>query len=177
MNWHLKDDPTRGIIGGKGWTGYSWDRRLFPYPADLLGALAARGVACGANLHDHHGVGPYEERYGEMAAAVGLPPPADDDGGRLNATTIRFNISDKTSTCARAWSVVVWQWRSSFCVSLFVSPTRFRCGVVHWKKRREMMVPSPQVRARRHHARRHRGRRDGVLVDGLRAQGDTTVPS
>ena len=29
MNWHTKD----------GWTGFSWDRQLFPYPNDTLAEL------------------------------------------------------------------------------------------------------------------------------------------
>ena len=42
MDWHLKND----------WTGYSWDPSLFPFPADTVAYMHARGLRTGANLHD-----------------------------------------------------------------------------------------------------------------------------
>lgn len=64
MNWHSKFD----------WTGYSWDRQLFPFPADTLGWLRERGVGACANLHDASGVLASEERFGAFCAALGLDP-------------------------------------------------------------------------------------------------------
>lgn len=42
MNWHKKFD----------WTGYSWDRTLFPYPNDTVDFLHRHGLTTAANLHD-----------------------------------------------------------------------------------------------------------------------------
>ena len=63
MNWHSKQS----------WTGYSWDRNLFPEPHDALGRIHARGVAVGANLHDAEGVGPWEDSYAAVAERMGTP--------------------------------------------------------------------------------------------------------
>ena len=36
MDWHTKND----------WTGYSWDTRLFPYPADTMASLKVGPHLC-----------------------------------------------------------------------------------------------------------------------------------
>lgn len=59
MNWHTKN----------GWTGYSFDRHL--WGPDALAYFKARGLAVTLNLHDADGVGPWEDRYSEICAAVG----------------------------------------------------------------------------------------------------------
>mmetsp|Transcript_19748 Transcript_19748/g.54189 ORF Transcript_19748/g.54189 Transcript_19748/m.54189 type:complete len:184 (-) Transcript_19748:63-614(-) len=66
MNWHKKP----------GWTGYSWDRNLFPDPAALTAWLRAKGLVVGANLHDAQGVLPEEDTYNEVARIMGVPPGA-----------------------------------------------------------------------------------------------------
>ena len=35
-----------------GWTGWTFDKQLFPYPEDTLGYLKSRGLLTAANLHD-----------------------------------------------------------------------------------------------------------------------------
>ena len=42
MDWHMKN----------GWTGWTFDKQLFPYPEDTLGYLKSRGLLTAANLHD-----------------------------------------------------------------------------------------------------------------------------
>ena len=61
MNWHTKD----------GWTGFSWDRQLFPYPNDTLAELHAEGLLVGGNIHDADGLGKWEETYAQMCSATG----------------------------------------------------------------------------------------------------------
>ena len=52
MGWHyINIDPKYG----KGWDGYSWNRELFPNPADFLAKLKARGMAVSLNLHPADG--------------------------------------------------------------------------------------------------------------------------
>eukprot|EP01062_Namystynia_karyoxenos_P027328 TRINITY_DN20_c0_g1_i1.p1 TRINITY_DN20_c0_g1~~TRINITY_DN20_c0_g1_i1.p1 ORF type:complete len:948 (+),score=348.52 TRINITY_DN20_c0_g1_i1:72-2846(+) len=64
MNWHTKND----------WTGYSWDRNLYPYPADTMDYLHKKGIAVGANLHDATGIGRWEEQYKKVCEYLGLNP-------------------------------------------------------------------------------------------------------
>ncbi|HMV75129.1 MAG TPA: glycoside hydrolase family 31 protein, partial [Microthrixaceae bacterium] len=67
MDWHLP-----------GWTGYSWDRRYFPDPTDTLERLHRRGLRVTLNVHPADGVGPHEDRYPEVARAVGVDPASGE---------------------------------------------------------------------------------------------------
>ena len=69
MDWHLTDvAPT----DGKGWTGYTWNRQLFPNPGGFLEALHQRGLKVSLNDHPAEGIQPYEERYPQACAGMGL---------------------------------------------------------------------------------------------------------
>lgn len=68
MDWHVTEVPD-----GDGWTGYTWNRDLFPDPPALLTWLHARGLRVTLNVHPADGVRAHEERYEQMAAALGLP--------------------------------------------------------------------------------------------------------
>ncbi|MCE5344600.1 MAG: glycoside hydrolase family 31 protein [Eubacteriales bacterium] len=67
MDWHI----THPENGGKGWTGYTWNRALFPDPPAFLQALHARGLKVTLNLHPAEGVQPHEEMYPAVAEALG----------------------------------------------------------------------------------------------------------
>ena len=68
MDWHLVDiDPKYG----SGWTGYTWNRELFPVPEEFLGWLHAHGLKVTLNVHPANGVQPHEEQYRKMAEAMG----------------------------------------------------------------------------------------------------------
>ena len=69
MDWHLTDVPY-----GSGWTGYTWNRALFPHPRRFLAALHERGMHVTLNLHPAGGVEPHEEAYAAMCAALGRNP-------------------------------------------------------------------------------------------------------
>ena len=64
MNWHKKDS----------WTGFSWDKELYPVPQDTVNFAHSQGLRIGANLHDAVGFGPWEDEYVAMANAVGIDP-------------------------------------------------------------------------------------------------------
>jgi alpha-glucosidase (family GH31 glycosyl hydrolase) len=66
MNWHTKND----------WTGYTWDRQLYPYPQDTLAFLKSKGLHSAANLHDADGIGYWEDTYKQMCSVMGLNPAA-----------------------------------------------------------------------------------------------------
>jgi len=67
MDWHV----TKPEGGGKGWTGYAWDRSLFPDPPAFLQTLHERGLKTTLNLHPAEGVQVHEEIYPAMAEALG----------------------------------------------------------------------------------------------------------
>jgi hypothetical protein len=72
MDWHRVDSVP--AEHGSGWTGYSWERSLFPDPAAFLGALHERGMRTTLNLHPADGVRAFEDAYPEMAEAMGVDP-------------------------------------------------------------------------------------------------------
>lgn len=68
MDWH----PVRGDeVPHAGWTGYTWNRSLFPDPAQFLRALHDRGLKCTLNDHPHSGIHRHEDMYGDVAQALG----------------------------------------------------------------------------------------------------------
>ena len=81
MDWH----PTFGPSGaGKhamdqsghtmGWSGYSWNKLLFPDPEQFLKHLHEEGLKATLNMHPASGVQPWEDAYPEMARAMGIDP-------------------------------------------------------------------------------------------------------
>ena len=68
MDWHLVDiDPKYG----SGWTGYIWNRELFPDPAEFLEWLHGENLKVTLNVHPADGVRPHEEAYRAMAEVLG----------------------------------------------------------------------------------------------------------
>lgn len=75
MDWHITEvDPKYGA----GWTGHTWNRMLFPDPADFLQKLHGRGMHAMLNLHPADGVQAYEDQYTQMAAATGVDPEKEE---------------------------------------------------------------------------------------------------
>ena len=65
MDWHLTDVPH-----GSGWTGYTWNKKLFPNPVRFLDALHQKNLHITLNLHPAGGVEPHEEAYPLMCKAL-----------------------------------------------------------------------------------------------------------
>jgi hypothetical protein len=74
MDWHLTETGN----GCSGWTGYTWNEKLFPDPPGFMGWLHAQGLKTGLNLHPAEGVWPHEAMYPEMARAVGIDPASQE---------------------------------------------------------------------------------------------------
>lgn len=70
MDWHLTDISPEN----DGWTGYTWNRELFPDPAQFITWLHENGLRTALNLHPARGVWPHEEAYPAFAAAMGTDP-------------------------------------------------------------------------------------------------------
>lgn len=60
--------------GGRGWTGYSWNKRLFPDYKGFLNDVNSRNLKITLNVHPADGVRFWENAYGEMAIANGIDP-------------------------------------------------------------------------------------------------------
>lgn len=69
MDWHITDVPPEY---GSGWTGYTWNKELFPDPEEFLSWLKENGMRNTLNLHPANGVQPYEEMYEPMAEELGV---------------------------------------------------------------------------------------------------------
>lgn len=90
MDWHITDwpnakpDPTGAAYG---WTGYTWNRGLFPDPRKFLDWTATEKLKTALNLHPASGIAPVEEKYAEFAKAYGVDPAKQE--------YIPFAIDDK----------------------------------------------------------------------------------
>jgi alpha-glucosidase len=93
MGWHISKDQL--LAAGEtdqsghdlGWTGYTWNKLLFPDPDDFLARLHAEGLKTTLNLHPASGVQPWEAAYPAMAKAMGIDP--------ATRKYVPFDITDK----------------------------------------------------------------------------------
>ena len=85
--WNIGERPDRNDEFGEawGWTGYTWNRALFPDPAATLSYLHDKGCKVALNLHPASGVQTVEECYGQFCRDYGwkcsnaVPFRADDE--------------------------------------------------------------------------------------------------
>ncbi len=82
MDWHITETGNQC----SGWTGYTWNRALFPDPDRFLQFLHRKGLRTALNLHPAEGIHPHEERYAEMARQMRLDPASKQP--------IPFDIAD-----------------------------------------------------------------------------------
>ncbi|CAK7214472.1 hypothetical protein SBRCBS47491_002154 [Sporothrix bragantina] len=71
MDWHLVNDER---VPHAGWTGYTWDKSLFPDPTAFGEALHDRQLKVTLNDHPHLGIHHHEDLYESMATALGRDP-------------------------------------------------------------------------------------------------------
>ena len=76
MDWHLTDGDGREYWKD-GWTGYTWNEKLFPDYKAFLAELHRRGLRTALNLHPSSGVRKHEKQYPEMAARLGVDPATE----------------------------------------------------------------------------------------------------
>jgi alpha-glucosidase (family GH31 glycosyl hydrolase) len=75
MDWHVTDvDPKYG----SGWTGYTWNKDLFPDYKRFLNKLHDNNLAVTLNLHPADGIRAFEDMYKETAEAVGIDPETEE---------------------------------------------------------------------------------------------------
>ncbi len=98
MDWHYSNnlDDEFGITekgrdgefygGTSGWTGYSWNKKLFPDYKLFLNRIRERNLNITLNLHPADGIRWFEDCYPQMAAAMGV----DRESGQK----IPFDVTD-----------------------------------------------------------------------------------
>ena len=82
MDWHL----TKTNNASTGWTGYTWNKELFPDPQEMIDFLHDKGLKTALNLHPAEGIHNHEAAYPEMARRLGIDP--------ASGKPIVFDISD-----------------------------------------------------------------------------------
>lgn len=85
MDWHYVHEDK---VTTSGWTGYSWNKELFPDPKRFCNALHDKRLKITLNDHPADGVHAFEDAYEDMAKAVHF------DTSQKNP--IQFNPTDKT---------------------------------------------------------------------------------
>jgi len=71
MDWHLVYNLPDGL---NGWTGYTWNKALFPDPVAFLEELHSRGLQVTLNVHPADGIRHHEKQYPEVARYMGIDP-------------------------------------------------------------------------------------------------------
>jgi alpha-glucosidase (family GH31 glycosyl hydrolase) len=74
MDWHITRTGNRST----GWTGYTWNRELFPDPPGFIDELHALGLRTALNLHPAEGVHPHEAQYSDLARRMGVDPASGE---------------------------------------------------------------------------------------------------
>jgi alpha-glucosidase len=94
MDWHITfgpsgsgDQPLDQAGETKGWSGYTWNKLLFPDPSDFLKRIKEQGLKITLNVHPAAGVQPWEDAYPAMAKAMGIDPASQK--------YVPFDITDK----------------------------------------------------------------------------------
>ncbi len=76
-DWHKTQD----------WTGYSWNKDLFPDPEGFLKWVHEQGLFATLNDHIEGGIRPFEDHYAEFMRALGRDPDQKE--------TLPFDAGDK----------------------------------------------------------------------------------
>jgi alpha-glucosidase (family GH31 glycosyl hydrolase) len=84
MDWHRKND----------WSGFTFDEHLFPYAADSMAYLKARGLAITLNIHDASGVNIWEGLFPNLVQALGLPNSSTVVPFNLQNSTVAYAVED-----------------------------------------------------------------------------------
>jgi alpha-glucosidase (family GH31 glycosyl hydrolase) len=129
MDWHINEEQLKAM-GAKsqsseelGWTGYSWNKLLFPDPDAFLKRLHEEGLKVTMNLHPAAGIEPWEQAYPAMARAMGVDP--------ATKKYIPFDVTNK-------------QWATNY-MNLVLHPLE-KQGVDFWWldwQQQPLMTPVP----------------------------------
>ena len=89
MDWHTQTDAHSGFGHSRnlGWTGYTWNKRLIPDAAGLLGEFKRDGISVVLNDHPCDGMREHEENYPIFMQKL---PPGTPENPPFNAGDPRY---------------------------------------------------------------------------------------
>lgn len=89
MDWHRTVDIPKeyGTGWSVRWTGYSWDKTIFPNPKRFLKYIHDKGLKTTLNLHPADGIRGFEDCYDKMADAMGVD--------KKNKAPVEFDVTSK----------------------------------------------------------------------------------
>ncbi|WEV58913.1 alpha-glucosidase [Bifidobacterium sp. ESL0728] len=76
MDWHRVEDIDPKY--GSGWTGYTWNHKLFPNPEKFMDELHQLGMKVSLNIHPRDGIRAFEDCYPEVAKEMGVDPKSEE---------------------------------------------------------------------------------------------------
>lgn len=85
MDWHITDIDKKY---GSGWTGFTWNKNLFPNHKQFLQCLHDMGKAVTLNIHPAEGIRGFEDGYDRIATHMGVD--------KANEEPVEFEASDDT---------------------------------------------------------------------------------
>lgn len=112
MDWHetwgltQHNAPLDEADQSKGWTGYTWNRRLFPSPENTMEMLHRKGFKTSLNLHPASGIQVFEDCYSRFVKDY-LARTRDYDGPE------NFRKEDGTSTYV-PYRMTQKEWAESY---------------------------------------------------------------
>ena len=124
MDWHEtwglrksaspKDDYGQRI----GWTGYTWQKELFPSPSNFLKWTEKEGLKVALNLHPASGIEPFEAPYPAFAADYGWDKPGKGVPFRMSQqkwadSYFKTVISPMEDAGVDFWWLDWQQWKES----------------------------------------------------------------
>lgn len=83
MDWHM--DGYNNRTDQTQWTGWTWNKELFPDPQGFIDWIHSQNLRTTLNLHPADGIGIYEENYNKLASDLGVAA----------TQTIPWNIENK----------------------------------------------------------------------------------
>ncbi len=111
MDWHVTDISQRY---GSGWTGYTWNKELFPDPEAFLKWLKSKHLYTSLNLHPALGIRGHEECYKDAADFMGIDADKDElipfdctDPRFMNAYFTKVHNPHEEKGCDFWW--IDWQ--------------------------------------------------------------------
>lgn len=93
MDWHLVKHEDGVPKASDGWTGYTWNQKLFPDPSGFIGWLHDRDLGTALNLHPAGSIYCHEKNYDAFARFIGAKALKSRD-------PIPFDVTDVMSCCA-----------------------------------------------------------------------------
>jgi len=124
MDWHdirtlCQDNPPRDAVGQRiGWTGYTWQKDLFPSPANFLEWTNREQLPVALNLHPASGIEPFESVYEDFAKDYGWDKPGENIPYRMDEekwadSYFKTIIAPMEKMGVDFWWLDWQQWRNS----------------------------------------------------------------